>query len=149
MEVTRKSEYAISALVELAVAPDGEYVPSRAVAQRQAIPPKFMPQIMATLVRKGFVEGQRGLGGGVRLAMPAEKIQVAQVIEAIQGPLAIKRCLVADEPCVRMGICPLRQVWARAQAAMLDVLGSTTVADLVQAKKVIDQRRAGETMAAK
>lgn len=141
MEVTRKAEYAIAALVELAVAPAGEYVPSRTVAQRQGIPPKFMPQIMATLAREGFVEGQRGLGGGVRLAMDPAKIQVAQVIEAMQGPLAVKRCLVADEPCARMAVCPLRHVWARAQAAMLEVLGGTTIADLAEAKRIIEQRR--------
>lgn len=141
MEVTRKAEYALSALVELATAPPGEYVASRVVAERQGIPPKLIPQLMATLARYGLVEGQRGLGGGVRLAVKPEEIKMARVIELIQGPVAVKRCLVAEGVCTRMEGCPLRQVWARAQEAMLSVLGSTTIADLVEARRALAERQ--------
>ena len=73
MELTRKAEYAIAALVDLASQEKGAFTLSREIAKRQRIPSNFIPQIMATLSRKGWVEGVRGSGGGVRLRVPPRK----------------------------------------------------------------------------
>ncbi|QGG47034.1 RrF2 family transcriptional regulator [Heliorestis convoluta] len=137
MEITRKAEYAITALLDLALLPEGEFTLSKEIARRQGIPSNFLPQIMATLSRKGWVEATRGAGGGVRLSVDPATISLQAVIEVIEGPIAINKCLVGAGICQNQSACPLHNVWSRAQAAMLQVLGETTVADLVTSKKVL------------
>ncbi len=139
MEVTKKAEYAISALVELAINP-GEYISSKEVATRENIPTNFLPQIIAVLGTQGWVEGVRGPGGGVRLLKDPHKITVREVVELIEGPMAITRCLTKDDGCNHQESCPLHTIWARAQAALLDVLGDTTLADVVEAKLALDEK---------
>ncbi|ABZ83608.1 transcriptional regulator, rrf2 family, putative [Heliomicrobium modesticaldum Ice1] len=144
MEITRKAEYAIAALLDLALLPPGESTLSKDIAKRQAIPSNFLPQIMAALSRHGWVDSTRGAGGGVRLAVEAETITLQAVIEVIEGPIAINRCLVGGGSCPNQAGCPLHHVWARAQSAMLDVLAKTTIADLVTAKRAIGEKKAGD-----
>ncbi len=139
MEVTKKAEYAISALVELAIN-SGEYISSKEIAMRQSIPPNFLPQIIATLGAKGWVEGVRGPGGGVKLLCDPQKITVREIVELIEGPIAITRCLTRGGGCSHQESCPLHNIWARAQAAMLDVLGDTTIADVVVAKESMENK---------
>lgn len=134
MEITRKAEYAIRILSYLAAKDTGENVPSALIAEEQEIPANLVPQLVAALTKRGWLTGTRGAGGGVRLAQDPEQITIKEVIEFIEGPIVISRCLVAPEACSRRTVCPLNQVWARAQQAMLDVLGGTTIADLVKAK---------------
>lgn len=135
MSITRKAEYAIAVLVDLASRPDSEYVLSRDIARRERIPLNYIPQIVAQLTRKGWVEGMRGSGGGVRLAVNPEEISVAQVVEEVEGPIALSKCLVSDGFCEKLGACPLHQVWAKAQRQMVAVLAGTTIADLVKARR--------------
>lgn len=139
MEVTKKAEYAISALIELAINPD-QFTSSKEIAARQHIPPNFLPQIVATLGNKGWVEGVRGPGGGVRLITDPAKITVREVVELIEGPVAITRCLGTTTSCANEETCPLHSIWARAQAAMLGVLSDTTISDVVEAKKALERK---------
>ena len=131
MELTRKAEYAIAALVELASNPSGRAVLSRDIAKRQAIPIKLVAQIISALGRAGWVRGVRGAGGGVTLTADPARITLKEVIELIEGPIAINPCLVKGAYCERQSGCPLKAVWARAQRQMLLVLEGTTIADLV------------------
>lgn len=130
VEITRKSEYAVSALVELAQH-QGEYVSSKIIAGRQEIPVNFLPQIMALLGAQGWVVGVRGPGGGVRLEVDPALITVKDVIEVIEGPIAIAKCLAGDVACSREGHCPMHSVWVEAQEAFVNVLQNRTIADLV------------------
>jgi Rrf2 family iron-sulfur cluster assembly transcriptional regulator len=141
MELTRKAEYAIAALVDLASQEKGAFTLSREIAKRQRIPSNFIPQIMATLSRKGWVEGVRGSGGGVRLRVPPEEISVIQVIELMEGPIALTKCLVSEGTCSNEKNCVLRGLWAKAQARMLEVLDGTTIADLVEAKRHLERQK--------
>lgn len=150
MEITRKAEYAISALLDLALLPSGEFTLSKDIAKRQGIPPNFLPQIMASLSRHGWVEATRGAGGGVRLSIDPAEVTLQAVIEIMEGPIAINKCLVGEGACQNQCLCPLHNVWAKAQFAMLGVLGNTTIADLARAKKVLLANRAeGQTDEAK
>ncbi|MBM7867787.1 Rrf2 family transcriptional regulator [Heliobacterium gestii] len=144
MEITRKAEYAIAALLDLTLLPPGEFTLSKDIAKRQGIPTNFLPQIMAALSRHGWVESTRGAGGGVRLAVEGGTITLQAVIEVVEGPIAINRCLVAAGACPNQAGCPLHHVWARAQGAMLDVLANTTIADLARAKRAIGETGSGE-----
>ena len=92
MEITKKAEYAISALLELAMNP-GQYISSKEIAFRQNIPANFLPQIVALLGNRGWVEGMRGPGGGVRLIGDPHRISVLEIVELIEGPIAITKCL--------------------------------------------------------
>ncbi len=130
VEITKKSEYAVSALVELAQCP-GQFVSSKVIAGRQEIPVNFLPQIVAQLGARGWVVGVRGPGGGVRLEVDPETITLKDVIELIEGPIAISKCLAGELTCSREGNCPIHPVWAEAQEAFVEVLEKRTIADLV------------------
>ncbi len=130
MEITRKTEYAINALVELAANP-GEYISSKTIAARQEIPVNFLPQIIAQLSAKGWVVGVRGPGGGVQLSTDPSVITIKDVIELIEGPIAIVKCMTEEFGCAREGACPIRPVWEEAQEAFVGVLEKRTIADLV------------------
>jgi Rrf2 family protein len=88
MRLSHKSEYALLALVFLARRRDEEYVSVPAIAEAQEIPPKFLEQILLTLKRAGYVRSLKGQRGGFRLARPAEKITLAEVIRLFDGALA-------------------------------------------------------------
>lgn len=135
MEVTKKAEYAISALLELAMNP-GQFISSKEIAYRQNIPANFLPQIIAMLGNKGWVEGVRGPGGGVRLVGDPNKISVLEIVEVVEGPIAITRCLSLDGDCINDSNCPLHPVWKKAQDAMLGVLSNTNLSDLIEIRKV-------------
>jgi len=139
VEITKKAEYAINALVELAISPD-EFISSKEIATRQHIPPNFLPQIIATLGTKGWVEGVRGPGGGVKLIAEPEDISVREVVELIEGPVAITRCLAHGGNCVKDGNCPLHGIWYKAQEAFLNVLSNTSIADVVAAKQALENK---------
>lgn len=131
MEITKKTEYAISALVELALHP-GEFISSKTIASRQEIPTNFLPQILALLGSQGWLHGMRGPGGGVRLERDPATLSVMDVIELIEGPIAISKCLSHELTCSRKGRCPLQPVWSEAQDAFVSILSNRTIADLVK-----------------
>ncbi|NLJ79793.1 MAG: Rrf2 family transcriptional regulator [Firmicutes bacterium] len=127
MEITRKTGYAVRALVELAMHPEG-YTSSKIIAEKQEIPVNFLPQIVALLGSQGWVAGRRGPGGGIRLKVDPATITIENVMELTQGKIAISPCLSGE--CSRSYSCPLKPVWNRAQSAFLAVLNQTTIADL-------------------
>jgi Rrf2 family protein len=135
MRITRKAEYAIQALTYLATAKTGELMLSRDIAHHRHIPPKYIAQIILDLSRAGLVRAVRGAQGGVQLMRPAKAISIRQVLEAIEGPMAINPCLLSDDVCFfesRLSTnCRLQHVWGEAQARMLEVLESSSIADLL------------------
>ena len=88
MKLTRRSEYALLALVHLARTKGKGYVAVAAMAEAQDLPPKFLEQLLMTLKRGGLVKSQKGPHGGYRLARPANEISLAQVIRLLDGALA-------------------------------------------------------------
>ena len=128
--ITKRAEYMLQALVDLAQHRSDGYVPSREVAERKDIPAKYMPQLMATLTRKGWVDSVRGAGGGVRLAIDPKDVTVEEVIHLSGDPLLVKSCAVAGT-CPKESTCVLHPVWVRAQASLHEALQGTTLADLL------------------
>jgi Rrf2 family protein len=88
MKLTSRSEYALLALVYLARNNTGVYVSAETVAEAQSIPPKFLEQILLALTRAKYLRSSKGQHGGYRLAKPAEKITLAEVIRLLDGALA-------------------------------------------------------------
>jgi Rrf2 family protein len=134
MELTRQTEYAIKILLELAGQPSGEVLPSKIISERQDIPEEFLKKTVQLLSVNGLVVTQRGTQGGVRLAKPADQITIADVVAAIEGPLAINPCLLPGYECKNKKTCIVRPVLVRAQNAMLAELGKNTLADLITGK---------------
>ena len=131
MRVSAKVDYALRASIELAAAAPGQ-VKGERLATAQAIPHKFLENILADLRNGGLVASQRGADGGYRLARPPEEITVADVIRVVEGPIASVRGERPDELSYDGTAAPLRDVWIELRAAMRGVLERTTLADLVE-----------------
>ncbi|HSW36000.1 MAG TPA: Rrf2 family transcriptional regulator [Candidatus Limnocylindrales bacterium] len=130
--ITRKAEYAIIALAELASHPEGTIISSKEIANRKAIPGNLVVQLTALLNEAGWISGTRGPTGGMRLQTEPAKINLRQVIELIDGPVCITRCLINKTPCKDRIHCSLRGIWADAQQSMLKVLEDVTIKDLAE-----------------
>jgi Rrf2 family protein len=129
VRVSAKADYAIRAMVELAAAGDGP-VKGERIAQAQAIPIKFLENILVDLRRAGLVASQRGSEGGYWLARPAAEISLAQVIRAVDGPLASVRGQRAEQLEYAGLAGPLRDVWIAVRASLRGVLEAVTLADV-------------------
>lgn len=131
MQITRQTEYAIKTLIDLAQVPYGQLVSSKVISQRHEIPEEFLHKTIQILSRAGLVVTQRGVQGGVRLGRPLDKITVADVIEAMEGPIALNVCLSPGYQCANKGICKVRRVLSSAQNAMVNELKKQSLADIV------------------
>ena len=131
VRVSAKADYAIRAMVELAAAGDGPLKGDR-IAQAQSIPIKFLENIMADLRNAGLVRSQRGVDGGYWLARPADEVSLANVIRAVDGPLASVRGARSEELSYEGSAEPLREVWIAVRASLRNVLEAVTLADVVR-----------------
>jgi Rrf2 family protein len=131
VRVSAKVDYALRAMAELAAAPAGPVTKER-LAQAQEIPPKFLESILLELRHAGLVASQRGAEGGYWLGRPAEEISLADVIRAVEGPLASVRGVRPDHVSYRGAAASLQGVWLDLRAAMRGVLEQTTLADLAE-----------------
>jgi Rrf2 family protein len=133
MHVTAKVDYAVRAMVELAAAGGGP-LKGEVIATAQEVPLSFLENILIELRHARLVRSQRGREGGYRLARPAEEITVADVIRAVEGPIASVRSEGPDEVAYSGTAEPLREVWVALRANMRAVLESVTLADIASAE---------------
>jgi Rrf2 family protein len=131
VRVSAKADYAIRAMVELAAAGEGP-VKAERISQAQEIPLKFLENIMGDLRLGGLVRSQRGADGGYWLARPAAAITLADVIRAVEGPLANVRGRRSEEVEYQGAAAPLREVWVAVRASLRGVLESVTLADVAR-----------------
>ena len=132
MKITRKLDYSLRALLYLSSQPVSRPVILREISKKTKIPRQFLAKSLLNLMREGLVRSHRGSQGGFLLAKPAREISFLDVMEAINGPLAINRCLSDDYQCECEGSCGIKEVWSKAQQNLTDVLVNTTLADLSQ-----------------
>ena len=130
MRISAKADYAVRAMVELGRSAQSEASPMKkeALARVQEIPGTFLGNILSELRQNGLVRGRPGSDGGYWLAMPSERISVADVIRAVDGPLATVRGESADE--LDEGE-ELKRMWIALRTNVRDVLEAVTIADLV------------------
>ncbi|MFN8162182.1 MAG: Rrf2 family transcriptional regulator [Solirubrobacterales bacterium] len=133
MYVTAKADYAVRAAIELAARGEGPTT-NEQVAVAQDIPLPFLEKILAELRSAGLVRSQRGVGGGSELARPAAEISVADVIRAVDGPLASVRSESPDELAYSGSAAPLRDVWLALRVNMRAVLDRVSLADLAESR---------------
>jgi len=130
VRTTAKADYAVRAAVELAAA--GELVTAEHIAQAQGIPVNFLENILRDLRRGGIVDSRRGQQGGYTLARPAAEISVADVIRAMEGPLANVRGHPPEDLEYDGSAAKLRDVWVALRASVRSVLERVTLADLAR-----------------
>ena len=129
MRISARADYAVRAAVELAAAGEGP-TKGEAIAQAQAIPLKFLENILGDLRHAGIVRSQRGAEGGYWLARPADQITVADVIRAVEGPLASVRGGPPEEVAYSGAAEPLARVWIAVRASLRSVVERVTLADV-------------------
>ena len=130
MRVSAKVDYALRACAELAAAPPGPVKRER-ISTAQEIPPKFLENILLELRHSGLVASQRGAEGGYWLARPPAEISLADVIRAVEGPIASVRGQRPEEVSYTGAATGLQGVWIELRAEMRGVLEETSLADLV------------------
>jgi Rrf2 family protein len=133
MRVSAKADYAIRAAVELAAAGEGP-VKGDQIAQAQQIPANFLENILADLRNAGLVSSRRGADGGYWLAQPADRITLADIIRAVDGPLANVRGVRSEQLEYQGNARRLLDVWVAVRASLRSVLESVTLADVVSGK---------------
>jgi Rrf2 family protein len=131
MRVSAKADYALRATIELAAAADGP-VKGERIAQAQEIPLKFLENILGDLKHAGIVRSQRGAEGGYWLARPAEEITVADVVRAVEGPIANVRGLGPESVEYAGSAERLRDVWIAVRANLRAVLEHVSLADVAR-----------------
>jgi Rrf2 family protein len=132
MELTQGTEYAIRGAIYLSKLAPGQSSFVREMSKKLGIPETFLAKLLTALARAGIVESHRGAGGGYRLAASPEKVRLLSVIEAVEGPLALTRCLKSAPSCKRSNVCSLKEIFRSAQKGMARVLGKVTLADLAK-----------------
>ena|SRR6476659_3618240 len=130
MRVTAKADYAVRAAVEIAAAGDGP-VKGETISRAQDIPVRFLENILGELRHAGLVRSQRGAEGGYWLARPPAEIAIADIIRAVEGPLASVRSEPPENLEYSGSAEPLRTVWLALRVNIRAVLETVTLADIV------------------
>lgn len=135
MKLSTRTRYGIRAMLELAENYGEGPLQIRVIANRQDISVKYLEQLMAMLRSGGFVRSIRGSKGGYMLSKVPAQIKLDELFTCLEGPVVAVECVEDENFCARAADCVTRQVWAQVQAAMVNVLQSMTLQDLVNRTK--------------
>jgi len=135
MQITRASDYAVRVMIYLASLPEGSTVRQSQMSRATEVSGHFLSKVLQQLVRARLIRSQRGSGGGYALAAPAAGVSLLDVVQAMEGPVRLNQCIEEGPSCQRKAWCPAHQVWAEAQAAITNVLGSASMAGLASQAK--------------
>ena len=130
MQITRASDYAVRVMIHLAGLPPNSTVQQAELSRATEVSGHFLSKVLQQLVRARLIRSQRGSGGGYGLAVESGNVTLLQVVEAIEGPVRLNKCLDEGPSCERKSWCPAHAVWAEAQMAIVRVLGGTSMAAL-------------------
>jgi Rrf2 family protein len=135
MQITRQADYAVRAVLYLAQLEPGQRASTAQVSREQKIPLTFLAKIVAQLAMAGVLRTARGAHGGIWLARAAETLSVLEVVEAIDGPLALNACVLDPEACELSGDCSVRPVWCEAQSDLARRLAQANFGQLARPAK--------------
>lgn len=132
MNINQATDYGFRAVLFLAQQPHGEVVEAQTIANSQVVPMRFLLKIMPSLIRTGIVRSQRGVGGGYALARHPKDITLLDVVEAIEGPIFLNRCLLDEGLCSKQGppSCQIHQALAEIQQRLSNDFNNYNFADL-------------------
>lgn len=144
MKLSKKSDYALRALIYLALNHPNDSAQIKEISAREKLPTKFLENILLTLRKAGILYSKMGLKGGYALARPPEKITMGEVVRALDGTLAPMSCvsLVEYERCSEETTCAIKSVMEDVRNAIARVLDETTLADLCKRVRKIQEHTA-------
>ena len=122
MQLSRKSDYALRAVMHLAGLPKGKLASIGAVAEAQSIPREFLAKILKDMTWAGILVSFQGVTGGYRLARAPKDVTFLDVIEAMDGPIKINLCVTSLKNCEHSKNCTLRPFWLKEQDRLIKVL---------------------------
>ena len=132
LKISAKARYALRIVLDVAVhMRSGQLRSGAAIAQAQNISEKFLSRIVIPLRERGILASVRGVNGGFRLACPPEDISLLDIVETVQGPLAVLDCLLPGSVCDRLNTCLARKVWSDVNTAFANTLARQTVATIM------------------
>lgn len=135
MLFSQRADYAVRVMVYIACQETGRRVQIREAAEKQEVPVAFLAKIVQALAVAGLVETQRGAGGGLVLARPAQDITLLQIVEATEGPIALTRCTYEPGRCPRSGRCAVHPVWERVQRLLETHLAAIRLSELAESQR--------------
>ncbi len=136
MQFTKAEEYGIFGVMYLAEKNSSQVTPLSEISQAQGIPEKFLAKIFQALSKSGIVRSHRGVRGGFTMARKPSEITIKQVLETIQGPYHLMKCLENMSTCPQdEDFCALREVLCIAEKKLVEIFETFTIADLVQWQK--------------
>ena len=124
LRLSKKADYALIALKDLACRPEGASSSAREIAERYAVPVELMSKVLQRLARRGIIASHQGTRGGYHLARAARLISVADVIQAIDGPVLVTACSEEDESCEQYETCNVRDPLWRLKDRIVHVLAA-------------------------
>lgn len=147
MRITKKGEYALRALVDLALNYKKGMRQTQEIVRREDIPEKFLEQILVTLKNAGLIQSKRGVGGGHFLNKSPDEISLGEVIRLIDGPLAPLECVNTEHlNCSKEITCGIRSVMLDVANATAEILDRVTLADVCNRTTGMVERRAETLM---
>ncbi len=131
MEITKAADYGLRAMYRLGRTPRESSALIGDIASEMNIPAQFLHKVMPRLVKAGLVRSRRGARGGYKLAKDPGEISLLDIVQAIDGPIFINRCLFDKDDCSMDAACSIRPVFAQAQEALRGVLRNHKLADVI------------------
>ena len=132
LRLSKKTDYALIALKDLASSPQGGASSAREIAARYNIPVELMAKVLQRLAKRGLLASHHGKRGGYDLARPATMISVADVIQAVDGPVAVTACSDIDESCEQYSTCNVRDPLWRLKDRIVRTLAEFTIDELAR-----------------
>ena len=130
LRLSKKADYALMATTHLALRGDLGSSSAREIAEQYDIPIELMAKVLQRLVQRGLLASHQGTRGGYRLSRPPRQMTVADVIQAIDGPVTVTACASGDETCEQFSKCNVRDPLWRVRERILAALGDCTIAEL-------------------
>ena len=132
LRLSKKADYALMAMKHLALRGDRASSSAREIAEQYDIPIELMAKVLQRLVRRGLLASHQGTRGGYHLARQPGRISVADVIQAIDGPVTVTACSTEDGSCDQFAKCNVRDPLWKVRERILAALGDCTIAELAQ-----------------
>lgn len=135
MKLSTRGRYGVRALLDLALHQGEGLVLLKDIARRQEVSLAYLEHLITPLIAAGLVKSTRGARGGVLLLKPPSEIKLSEVVQLLEGSLAPVDCIDNAALCHRSTFCVTRDIWCEMKEAMIQVLDSTTLQDLVERQK--------------
>lgn len=126
LSISKQTDYACRVVLHLAMLPPDERVTAQDIAKRRLIPRAFVRRVVTRLANAGLLITTRGASGGLELARPASEISLLQVVDAMEGSIALNGCAVNPQECPLMQVCSVHEVWVDTRRVLLEELSRST-----------------------